>query len=78
MKNRDLFFDAVKFVAMFMVIWWYVLQCVQDRAVLSYAVNFIVGVNMPLFFLLSGYLLSAAFVGITRKYNWLRFVFWEA
>lgn len=51
---RDPFFDIVKFVAMFLVV---VHHCVS-RGVIAcppYVKNFTVGMNMPLFFILSGY-----------------------
>lgn len=56
--KRDPLFDAAKFVAMFMVVYWHVMSYRPgfDLAEMpSYAANFIIAVNMPLFFLVSGY-----------------------
>ena len=56
--KRDPLFDMAKFVAMFMVVYWHVMSYRPgfDLAEMpSHAANFIIAVNMPLFFLVSGY-----------------------
>ena len=55
---RDKTFDVVKFIAMFMVVYWHVMSYrpsfeLSSRP--SYAANFIIAVNMPLFFMVSGF-----------------------
>ncbi len=54
--NRDKSFDIVKFAAMFMTVYWHVM-CYRSRfdliSILSYAANFIIAMNMPLFFMVS-------------------------
>ena len=56
--KRDPLFDVAKFVAMFMVVYWHVMSYRPgfDLATMpSCAANFIIAVNMPLFFVVSGY-----------------------
>jgi len=56
--KRDPFFDLLKFVAMFMVVYWHVMSYRPgfDLATMpSRAANFIISMNMPLFFMISGY-----------------------
>ena len=58
MKNRETFFDLVKFFAMLMVVYGHVMGYRMGfdlKTMPSYAENFIVIVNMPLFFIISGY-----------------------
>ena len=57
-KKRDPIIDVAKAVAMFMVVYLYVMfyrpGCdLRDNP--SYAINFIISVAMPLFFMISGY-----------------------
>ena len=57
-KTRDPAFDLMKFIAIFMVVYWHVMSYRSgfDLATMpSYAANFIISVNMPLFFMVSGY-----------------------
>ena len=57
-KKREPLFDVAKAAAMFMVVYWHVMSYRPqfDLATMpSYAANFILSVNMPLFFVLSGY-----------------------
>ena len=57
-KDRDVALDLAKFVAMFMVIYGHVMSYRPgfDLAVSpSYAENFIIPLNMPLFFIISGH-----------------------
>lgn len=55
-RIRDPLFDVSKFIAMFMVVLWHLLDWTSDvRSEIHYLVNFIIAVNMPLFFCISGY-----------------------
>lgn len=54
-KKREPYFDLVRFVAMFFVVYGHAFQVVQDTTQLSRFSNFIVGLNMPLFFFVCGY-----------------------
>ena len=57
-QKRDAAFDVVRFVAMFMVVYWHVMSYRPGfdlETMPSYAANFIIAVNMPLFFIVSGY-----------------------
>ena len=56
--RRDIGFDVAKFLAMFMVVYSHVVsyRLGFDHVTMpSYAMNFIQSVNMPLFFIISGY-----------------------
>lgn len=54
-RIRDPIFDVGKFIAMFMVVLWHLLDWTSDvRSEIHYLVNFIIAVNMPLFFCISG------------------------
>ena len=55
MKTRDLFFDVAKFFAILMVVFGHVQTASQMTWGAPYIKNFIIGVNMPLFFAISGY-----------------------
>lgn len=57
-KSRDKSFDLIKFVAIFMVVIWHVMSYrpefnLKDSP--SCVANFIISVNMPLFFMISGF-----------------------
>ncbi len=57
-KKRDTTFDLVKFIAMFMVVYSHVISYRQGFDLVtmpSFAMNFIQLINMPLFFIISGY-----------------------
>ena len=57
-RKRDASFDLAKAVAMFMVVYWHVLSYrpgFELADMPSCAANFIIVVNMPLFFMISGY-----------------------
>ena len=58
-NKRDETFDLVKFAAIFMVIMWHCYpsgwHASTDGCIDSVAVNAIIGCNMPLFFMISGY-----------------------
>lgn len=67
MKKRDPYFDVLKFLAMYMVVAWHIMDATSDvRSDLNYSVNFIMAVNMPLFFAISGYFAS----GFMRRLTW--------
>lgn len=56
--SRDLSFDLARAIAIFMVIYWHVMSYRYGfdlMAMPSLATNFIIAVNMPLFFMVSGY-----------------------
>lgn len=58
MKVRDSYFDVLKCIAIFMVVFWHVMSYregfnLAERP--SFAANFIIAINMPLFFIISGY-----------------------
>lgn len=58
MSNRDVSFDIAKSVAIFMVIYWHTMSYRTGFELSnhpSYAANFIISINMPLFFMISGY-----------------------
>lgn len=56
MKKRDPGFDILKFLAMFMVVFCHIWDAAKDvRTVTDYAVNVTLSVDMPLFFVISGY-----------------------
>lgn len=65
--RRELLFDALKFLAITMVCVWHVIYRAADwdKCRLSYCVNFMLGVNMPLFFAISGYFSR----GLMRELN---------
>lgn len=52
-KKRDCYFDLVKAVAIFMVVFGHVTSALGCHSMIASA--FIVGCNMPLFFIMSGY-----------------------
>ena len=52
---RDASFDLLKAIAIFMVVLWHAISDFSDRTQFVLTVNFIIGVNMPLFFVISGY-----------------------
>ena len=57
-KVRDSYFDVLKCIAIFMVIFWHVMSYREGFNLVerpSYAANFIIAINMPLFFIISGY-----------------------
>ena len=57
-KMRIPFWDITKFIAILMVIVWHMIYCAPDWCggeKHSYLVNFIIGMNMPLFFAIAGY-----------------------
>lgn len=68
MKIRNPLFDAIKFLAILMVVYWHVLYASPLRP--TVVINFIVGCNMPIFFLVSGYFLW----GNVEKGDWRKFV----
>lgn len=71
--KRDPFFDIVKFIAMFMVIYSHVVfyrPGFDLVAMPSYAMNFILVVNMPLFFMVSGCLSRR----LHESRDWLKLV----
>lgn len=56
--NRDATFDLAKALAIFMVVYWHVMSYrtgFELATMPSYAANFIIAVNMPLFFIISGF-----------------------
>ena len=56
--NREPWFDVVKFLAMWMVVVWHMIDYRSDfdlKKTPLIAANLIVGVNMPLFFMISGF-----------------------
>ena len=53
--GRDRVFDFAKFLAIGMVILWHLISWDEHYAGKSFLVNYIIGYNMPLFFLISGY-----------------------
>lgn len=55
MKVRDPYFDVVKAIAIFMVIFFHVRWLAPEDMFPIYTNNFRVGMNMPVFFVLSGY-----------------------
>ena len=54
---RLAYLDILKFVAIFMVVWGHMQGLFASDGEFVLAMNFIEGVNMPLFFALSGYFL---------------------
>lgn len=63
MKKRDAYFDVVKFVAMFMVVFGHVQSATEMSWGTPYIKNFIIQSNMPLFFIISGYFAVSAVQG---------------
>lgn len=57
MKKRVPFWDVARFAAIIMVVFWHFIYCSPDfdKNTISLTANFIVGVNMPMFFAISGY-----------------------
>lgn len=56
--DRDATFDLAKALAIFMVVYWHVMSYRTDFELAttpSYAANFIIVVNMPMFFMISGF-----------------------
>jgi len=73
MNTRNPLFDLVKGLAMYMVIYWHVMSYRPGFELLatpSYAANFIIIVNMPLFFMVSGYFSHR----VHEMGDWRRFV----
>ena len=69
--SRDVSFDLAKAIAMFMVVYWHVMSHRPGfdlAAMPSYAANFIIAVNMPLFFMASGYFSHR----LHERGSWLR------
>lgn len=56
--KRDPFWDVLKFFAMLLVVYWHTAGAFESKIGIPYVTNFIVGVNMPLFFIISGYFAS--------------------
>lgn len=56
-RKRIPFWDVARFVAMLMVVFWHFIYCSPtfDKSTVSCVANFIVGMNMPLFFVIAGY-----------------------
>ena len=63
MKKRDAYFDVVKFAAMFMVVFGHVQSATEMSWGAPYIKNFIIGLNMPLFFIISDYFAVSAVHG---------------
>ena len=55
MESRDSFFDVLKFFCILLVIYFHVIGSFDYNGGSPYISNFIVGMNMPLFFIISGY-----------------------
>lgn len=55
MKTRDAFWDLAKFFAILLVVFWHTIGESQMSFLQPFIKNFIVNMNMPLFFLISGY-----------------------
>ena len=76
-KGRDLFFDFVKFFAIFLVILGHVIGkgSIGNTTGIT---NFIVGMNMPIFFAISGYFASSTLAtgDGARFFRHIRSYFW--
>ena len=59
MKLRDTYFDVVKAIAMYMVVVWHIIEKGNGDGVI---VDFILGANMPIFFVIAGYFAHATVV----------------
>lgn len=78
-RGRDVSFDLVKAIAMFMVVYWHVMSYRAGfnlETMPSYASNFIVALNMPLFFMVSGYFSKRLHEGGDWRRVLDRFVFY--
>ena len=71
MKTRNPLWDLVKFAAILIVVFWHVQKAAEMSAGQPVVTNLIVNMNMPLFFLISGYF-SYGLVsgGDWKKFGW--------
>lgn len=53
--KSDLYFDVLKFFAMFLVVFGYVYWAMGCKTGMPYFENFMCRMNVPLFFMISGY-----------------------
>lgn len=69
-KSRDQFFDIVKAVAIFLAVFCHVMGLAPEGVFPQWFNNFRVGVNMPIFFVISGYFLWPAI----EKGDWRKLI----
>lgn len=71
MKTRNPLWDLVKFAAILIVVFWHVQKAAEMTAGQPVVTNLIVNMNMPLFFLVSGYFSYGLVAsGDWKKFGW--------